>query len=127
MYSVEYDDGDIDVDLSEEFVKAELSDRVVLSESKRASDAASAALPKFSVGERVKAMFRRRARWFPGQIVRVDGTGPSALYTVAYDDGDLDNDLHAEHIQRQRDAPLAAETSKAAVMGELRNKVATAV
>ena len=63
----------------------------VASDSKLSSPETAA--PRFRLNDRVTAQYRERGGWFPGRIVRVDGAGTAALYTVLYDDGDKDDGL----------------------------------
>ena len=105
LYNVLYDDGDKDDGLREEFVQlvegSGGSGAAGVSSGRGRSDADDAPVSRsaFKVGDKVTAKYRGKGKWFPGKIVKVEGSGSSALYNVLYDDGDKDDGLREEFVQ----------------------------
>eukprot|EP00045_Choanoeca_perplexa_P008253 m.76026 g.76026 ORF g.76026 m.76026 type:complete len:606 (-) comp14420_c0_seq1:134-1951(-) len=50
----------------------------------------------FEVGQRVEALYGGRRKYFPGQVQTVGSS-----YTIAYDDGDVEEDVPREHIRAE--------------------------
>lgn len=91
-----------------------------------AAAAVDESTPYFSLGARVFARFRGGSKAFPGTITGaqlaprgVGGATPRALYTVAYDDGDIERDVPAKFVRATapgvaRPAPHVAESTERA-------------
>ena len=82
----------------------------------------STATPKaasgtLSKGDRVLAKYRGRGKWFAGVVSAVLGSGADALYDIAYDDGDKDSGLEAQHVRREDSVGAAAAASSGAGAG----------
>lgn len=100
-----YDDGDVEtrvdrdlIESAEERGSAAATRREESSPSKtRAESKPSTPAPQLSVGDAVKARYKKGSKLFPGKItkVRTDGT-----FDVRYDDGDVEVRVERDMIER---------------------------
>ncbi|CAM9249705.1 unnamed protein product, partial [Sphacelaria rigidula] len=98
-FDIDYDDGDKERGIAEEHVRSLESSEVAFDErnSGRARPAAS-----FHRGDKVEARYRGKgSKFFAGKIARVNS---DATFDIAYDDGDKDTGLVAEHIRSSEPA-----------------------
>ena len=103
-YDIEYDVGGWERGVKKFLIRAADGDRAARSTSDSAQSVSDpgasgqpASAPKFPVGTRVEARYRRGARWFAGTIRRVSASG---LYDVDYDmAGALEKDLPEDMVR----------------------------
>ncbi|GAB9471047.1 hypothetical protein Gpo141_00008273, partial [Globisporangium polare] len=87
-YDVEYEDGDVEMKVEMAFIEAVATSAA----DDDRNDSGRPASPKskksrgFTVGEKVKARFKKGSKWFGGKITRVRSDG---TYDVEYEDGDV--------------------------------------
>lgn len=78
-------------------VDSEKEDAAILSKSEASGINISSSNHSLSIGDRVEAKFRGRgSRYYRGTIRNITG----GTYDIAYDDGDRDRKLSAEHIRK---------------------------
>ena len=91
-FNITYDDGDKEVHVQKDLIKAVAHN----GDSDEFDPDPTSSSERFPNGARVEARFRGKAKWYPGKVVRCDGDG---LYTVKYDDGDVESGIEAELVR----------------------------
>jgi len=60
-------------------------------------------LETFQVGDRVKALYQRGQRWYPGRVSAVNKVGAAShdcSYSIKYDDGDRESNVRPANMRR---------------------------
>ena len=106
-YDIAYDDGDQERGVRRKFIRRWKPP----SQSFDSPGSRQASCGNFKVGDRVDARFQGGAAWYPGHVSKEVDTG---LYTVAYDDGDVESNIAAALIRPRIDTPTTGEVQNAA-------------
>lgn len=101
-YAIHYDDGDRELRVSRDKIRP-LGDPDKFSTRSKSPSRTSrgfgdeSPIGEIQRGDRVEARFRGGRKYFKGKIMRVNADG---TYDIAYDDGDRDRSVPAEHIKK---------------------------
>merc|ERR1719498_898404 len=91
-YDIAYDDGDREMGVREEDIKAEEGDDD--------RDRGRSRTPRLEEGMKVKANYKGKGKYFGGKIKRDNRDG---TYDIAYDDGDREMGVREADIQAEED------------------------
>ena len=86
-FDVDYDDGEKETRVLEEYIKAMVSPRAGGGRGNQDG---------FTVGEKIEAMYKGRSKWYPGRISRDRNDG---TYDIDYDDGERETRVSEEYIR----------------------------
>ena len=86
-FDVDYDDGEKETRVLEEYIKAMESPRAGGGRGNQDG---------FTVGEKIEAMYKGRSKWYPGRISRDRNDG---TYDIDYDDGERETRVSEEYIR----------------------------
>ena len=122
-YDLAYDDGDEELRVSRAYIRAAVvavvvgqeqmqQGQQVLVQSQPSSSSSSSA---FVIGSRVEANFGARGQWFPGTVQSVSDGGGFQLFSVLYDDGDVEDRVAVMDLREPSDAVAAAAAAVAVV------------
>lgn len=116
-YDIVYDDGDEEAHVAENDLQAVHSDERSNHNDRTYDRDQEPAEDRFQVGEKVRGRFHKGAKWYDGEVsrVRVDGT-----YDLTYEDGDQEEHVGHEYIQRRHEKRPEVALKQNPLMSHLR-------
>jgi hypothetical protein len=114
-YDLAYDDGDEELRVSRAYIRAAVVAVVVGQEQMQQGQQVLVQSQPSSVviGSRIEANFGARGQWFPGTVQSVSDGGGFQLFSVLYDDGDVEDRVAVMDLREPSDAAAAAAAAVA--------------
>ena len=114
-YDLAYDDGDEELRVSRAYIRAAVVAVVVGQEQMQQGQQVleQSSSSAFVIGSRIEANFGARGQWFPGTVQSVSDGGGFQLFSVLYDDGDVEDRVAVMDLREPSDAAAAAAAAVA--------------